>query len=194
MNVFQHNSNVLKLTFMMQGMVAEFHTLTPGCRNEFIDFQKAIVKIAVQPIIDMKTHWNMTLDLLERTYRSHVFTHLRFKNPKYPDHQPPFPTQNQWSIVKYVMDVLLPFQHWTLWLLKQHTVTLHYVITVYNNMFDHMDGVMQPLAKKKTQWKADLLFALKFVQQQHSKSYTEVTPMTDLLLRSAHILEPVQTM
>jgi hypothetical protein len=53
---------------------------------------------------------------------------------------------------------------------------------------------MQPLAKKKTQWKADLLFALKFVQQQHSKSYTEVTPMTDLLLRSAHILEPVQTM
>jgi hypothetical protein len=34
---------------------------------------------------------------------------------------------------------------------KTHTVTLHYVITVYNDMFDHMDVVIQTLAKKKTQ-------------------------------------------
>ena len=33
---------------------------------------------------------------------------------------------------------------------KRHTVTLHQVITVYNDMFDHMDGVMRALAKKKT--------------------------------------------
>jgi len=34
---------------------------------------------------------------------------------------------------------------------KSHTVTLHRLITVYNDMFDHMDGVMQALAKTKTQ-------------------------------------------
>jgi hypothetical protein len=28
-------------------------------------------------------------------------------------------------------------------------------------MFDHMDGVMQALAKKKTPWKEELFFAVK---------------------------------
>jgi len=44
---------------------------------------------------------------------------------------------------------------------KRHTVTLHHVITVYNDMFDHMDGVMRALAKKKTPWKEDFIFAVK---------------------------------
>jgi len=34
---------------------------------------------------------------------------------------------------------------------KWHMVTLHYVVTVYNDMFDHMDGKMQTLGTKKTQ-------------------------------------------
>jgi hypothetical protein len=38
-------------------------------------------------------------------------------------------------------------------------VTLHHVITVYNDMFDHVDGFMGALAKKKTQWNEDLYFA-----------------------------------
>jgi len=73
---------------------------------------------------------------------------------------------------------------------KQHTVTLHNVITVYNDMFDHMDGVMRALAKKKTQWKEDIFFAVKCARQKVSKYYTEVTPMTGMLLITAHILDP----
>jgi len=52
---------------------------------------------------------------------------------------------------------------------KRHMVTLHYITTVYNDMFDHMDGIMQDLAKKKTQRKADLYFAVKFARQKLSK-------------------------
>ena len=37
-----------------------------------------------------------------------------------------------------------------------HTVTLHHVITEYDDMFNHMDGVMRALAKKMTQLKEDL--------------------------------------
>jgi hypothetical protein len=44
---------------------------------------------------------------------------------------------------------------------KRHIVTFHHVITVYNDMFDHMDGVMCALANKETQWKEDLFFAVK---------------------------------
>jgi len=61
-------------------------------------------------------------------------------------------------------------------------------------MFDHMDGVMRALAKKKTQWKEDLIFAVKLARQKLSKSYPEVTPTTGMLLISAHILDPFRKM
>jgi hypothetical protein len=73
---------------------------------------------------------------------------------------------------------------------KWHTVTLHHVITVYNAMFDHMDGVMRALATKKSQWKEDLFFAVKCTRQKLSKYYTEVTPTTGMLLITAHIFDP----
>jgi len=53
-----------------------------------------------------------------------------------------------------------------------------------------MDGVMWGLAKKKTEWKEDLYFAVKFARHKLSKHYTEITPMTGELLISAHILDP----
>jgi len=75
---------------------------------------------------------------------------------------------------------------------KRHTVILHHVITVYNDMFDHMDGVMQAFARKKTPWKEDLFFTVKLARQKLSKYYAEVTPTTGMLLISAHILDPFQ--
>jgi len=92
-------------------------------------------------------------------------------------------------IMKYVMEVLRQFRYWTLWMLKSHTVTLQHVITVYNDMFNHMDGVMRPLAKEKTQWKEDLFFAMKLAWQKLSKYYAEVTPTTGMLVISVHILD-----
>jgi len=170
-------------------MLAVLITLTPGRRNEFIDCQKAKVRIAVLPITDVKTRWNSTLELLERAYRLREFTLGWLKNPKYSDYRPLFTTQDEWTIDKYVMEVLRRFRYWTLWMSKWHTLTLHTVITVYNDMFDHMDGVMRDLAKKKTQWKEDLFFAVECARQKRSKYYMEVTPTTGMLLITAHILD-----
>jgi len=171
-------------------MLAVLITLTAGRRNEFIDCQKAKVRIAVLPVMDVKTRWNSTLELVERAYRLREFTREWLKNPKYSDYRPLFTTQDEWTLVKYVMEVLRPFRYWTLSMSKRHTVTLHNVITVYNDMFDHMDGVMRALAKKKTEWKEDLFFAVKCARQKLSKYYTEVTPTTGMLLITAHILDP----
>jgi hypothetical protein len=57
-----------------------------------------------------------------------------------------------------------------------------------------MDVVMQALAKEKTQWMEDFLFAVKYAHQMLSKYYTEATPTTALLLISAQILDPFQKM
>jgi len=88
------------------------------------------------------------------------------------------------------MEVLRPFQYWTLWISKRFTVTLHHVIAVYNDMFDHMDGMMHALAKKKTPWKEDLFFTVKLARQKLSEYYAEVTPTMGILLISAPILDP----
>ena len=123
-------------------MLAVSITLTPGRWNKFIDCQEAKVRIAVLLIMDVKTRWHSTLQLLERAYRLWEFTSEWLKNPKYAEYRPLFRTQaHEWTIVKYVMEVLRPFRYWTLWMSKRHTVTLHHVITLYNDMFDHMDGV-----------------------------------------------------
>jgi hypothetical protein len=87
------------------------------------------------------------------------------------------------------MEVLCPFRYWTLCISKQHTVTLHHVITGYNDIFVHMDGVMRTLAKKKKQWKEDLFFAVMLAQQKLSEYYAKVTPSTSMLLISAHIFD-----
>jgi hypothetical protein len=57
-------------------------------------------------------------------------------------------------------------------------------------MFDHMNGVMRPLPKNKTEWKEDLFFAAKLARQKLSKYYAEVTPMTGLFRICAHLLDP----
>jgi hypothetical protein len=90
-------------------MLAVLIMLTPGRRNEFIDCQKAKVPIAVLPIMDVKTHWNSSLELLERAYRLWEFTQEWLQNPKYREYRPLFTTQDEWTIVKYVMEVLRPF-------------------------------------------------------------------------------------
>jgi len=88
------------------------------------------------------------------------------------------------------MEVMRSFRYWTLWMSKRHTVTLHHVITVYNDMFDHMHGVMRALAKKKTPWKEYFFFTVKLAQQKLSKYYAEVTPTTGMHPVSAHLLDP----
>jgi hypothetical protein len=171
-------------------MLAVLITRTAGRQNEFIDCQKAKVRIAVLPIMDVKTRWNCTLELLEGAYSLREFTCKWLQNPKYAEYRPQFTTQDECTIVKYVMEVSRPMRYCSLWMSKRHTVTSHHVITVYNDMFDHMDGVMRALAKKKTPWKEDLFFAVKVAQQKLSKYYTAVTPTTGMLLICANIRDP----
>jgi hypothetical protein len=72
----------------------------------------------------------------------------------------------------------------------RRTVTLHHVITIYNNTFNYFDGIAWVLLKKKTQWKDDLNFILNFAHQQWSNDHFEVIPKSGILLIVVHILDP----
>ena len=75
---------------------------------------------------------------------------------------------------------------------KKLSVALHHIITVYNDMFNHLDGIMCALGNKKTPWNEVLFFAMNFGWQMLCKYYAEVTPMTGKHLFSAHILDSSQ--
>ena len=70
---------------------------------------KAKVRIAVLPTMDVKTRWNSTLELINGTYSLREFIRKWLQNPKYTDYRPLFTTQDEWMIVKYIMNVLRPF-------------------------------------------------------------------------------------
>ena len=91
-------------------MFAVLITLTPGYRNNFIDCQTGKVCIAVLPIMDVKRRWNSTLELLERAYQLQEFAREWLQNPKYSDQQPLYTTQDEWTIVNYILEVLRPFR------------------------------------------------------------------------------------
>jgi len=73
---------------------------------------------------------------------------------------------------------------------KRHTGTLHHGITVYNDMFDHMDVLIRALSKNKTRSKEDLLFAVMLARQKLSKFYAEVITTTGMRHICAHIFDP----
>jgi len=68
--------------------------LTAGRRNEVSDCQKAKVRIAVVPIMDVETRSNLTLELLERAYGLREFTHEWLKHPKYSDYRSLYTTED----------------------------------------------------------------------------------------------------
>jgi len=59
--------------------------------------------------MDEKTGWNTTLKLLKHVCQLREFTCEWLHNPKYSDYWLLFTTQDEWTIVEYVMEVLTPF-------------------------------------------------------------------------------------
>jgi len=72
----------------------------------------------------------------------------------------------------------------------RQTVTLHHVITVFNLMFNIMDGGMRAVAKKKTESKEDIYFTMQLAWQKLSNYYANVTPKIGMLNLSAHSVDP----
>jgi len=114
--------------------------------------------------MEVKTDWNSTVELIERVNQFQEFTHEWLQNPKYSDYLELITTKDEWTLVKYVLDIFTPFRDWTLWMLQRHLLTLHHSVSEYNDMFDQLDCLMRALVKRKTPLKEDFSCAVKLAR------------------------------
>ena len=75
---------------------------------------------------------------------------------------------------------------------KLQDFTLHKVLRIYGNMFDHFEDYMKRLRAKEADFKQDLLRALEAATAKLKEYYAKVTPRVDTLLSMETMLDPYQ--
>jgi len=127
---------------------------SPQRRQHFIEIQNDRVKIPTTLLYDVKTRWNSTLNMLERSVRLREFTKEWLQT--YPEFSPLWSTPEEWRQVEYILEVLQPIRFWTLWMSKTRGITIHRVFQVYQDIFDHLEMQIAKLERKRMQWKVDI--------------------------------------
>src|SRR3954464_5707602 len=126
---------------------------SPQRRQHFLALQDSHVPIPTTLLYDVKTRWNSTLKMLERSIRLREFTKEWLHT--YEQFTPLWSTPEEWKQIEYILEVLQPIRFWTLWMSKTHGVTIHRVFQVYQDIFDHLELQITKLNQKRMQWKVD---------------------------------------
>jgi len=126
----------------------------PQRYQHFIEIQNNQVTIPTRLLYDVKTQWNPTLHMLERSVQLREFTKDGLQT--YAEFTPLRSTPKEWRHIEYILEVLQPIRFWTLWMSKTRGVTIHQVFQVYQDMFDNLEIQISKLEQKRIQWKIDI--------------------------------------
>ena len=163
---------------------------SPQRKKAYLDLQDGIERYATCLVMDVATRWNSTAVMPSGAHRLRPYTEKWIK--MYPVFQPFWTTDDEWKVVQYILTILEPIQYWTLWMSKRQDFTLHQVLRIYGNMFDHFEAFMKRLRAKTADFKQDLLRALEAATAKLKEYYLKVTPRAGTLLLMATMLDPYQ--
>jgi hypothetical protein len=136
---------------------------------------------------DVRTRWNSTYLMLRRAKRlQSVFDGFCAQYSRH-DLQP---SQEEWRQIDYLLAITQPFFTFTTTLSKTKDITVHTIFGIYNKLFSHLERSMAQLSRKKVNWKAVMLSALKQAKLKLSEYYSMTDDIHDDLYAIGTILAP----
>jgi len=161
---------------------------SPQPRQHFIEIQNKRVKIPTTLLYNVKTRWNSTLNMLERSVWLQEFTKDWLQT--YAEFTPLWSTPEEWRQIEYILEVLQPIRFWTLWMSKTRGITIHRVFQVYQDIFDHLEMQIFKLEQKRMQWKVDIRESLVKAKLQAASYYGKTESSRGLLFGIGTCLNP----
>ena len=127
-------SNIRKLVWAVKASPLRLQKLKEFCVSENVD--------VLNPIYDVSTRWNSTLDMLVRAKKLERALRLLLECSLAPfrDHAGALisVTQEDWARVADMIEFLQPFKECTLVVSGSSYATLSTVVPLYNNILDHL--------------------------------------------------------
>jgi len=161
---------------------------SPQRRQHFIEIQNNRVKIPTTLLCDVKTRWNSSLNMLERSVWLQEFAKDWLQT--YAEFTPLWLTPEERRRIEYILEVLQPIRFWTLWMSKTRGVTIHRVFQVYQDIFDHLEMQISKLERKRMQWKIDIREGLVKAKLKAASCYGKTESPRGLLFRIGTCLNP----
>jgi len=161
---------------------------SPQRRQHFIKVQNNRVKIPTTLLYNVKTWWNSTLNMLERSVRLREFTKDWLQTSA--KFTPLWSTLEEWRLLEYILEVLQPIPFWTLWMSKTPGITIHQVFQVYQDIFDHLEMQISKLEPKRMQWKVDIREGLVKAKLKAASYYGKTESPRGLLFGIGTCLNP----
>jgi len=153
---------------------------SPQRRQHFSEIQNNRVKIPTTLLYDVKTRWNSTLTMLERSVRLRAFIKDWYQT--YAEFPPLWSTPEEWRQIEYILEVLQPIRFWTLRMSKTRGVTIHGVFQLYQDIFANLEMQISQIERKRMQWKVDIREGLVTAKLKAASYYGKTESPRGLLL------------
>ncbi|KAG2000826.1 hypothetical protein GB937_010790 [Aspergillus fischeri] len=184
-NGAQRENQEIVYTLNKVRQLAVYINKSPQRREAFQNLQ--ITEPKLVPIQDVRTRWNSTYLMLRRAKRlQSVFDGFC---AQYSRHDLQL-SQEEWRQIDYLLAITQPFFMFTTTLSKTKDITVHTIFGIYNKLFSHLERSMAQLARKKVNWKAVMLSALKQAKLKLSEYYSMTNDIHDDLYAIGTILAP----
>ena len=141
-------------------------------------------------IQDVLTRWNSTYQMLKRARKLKPFIDQLFNSGAASTLE--YLELTEWRQVDYLIELLQPFAKYTAAISATNGRTVHQVMDVYNDLFDHLDEQEAKLARKRLPWKVQMYKGLGEAREKLTEYYSQTQGQIGHQYAIASILSPIQ--
>jgi hypothetical protein len=143
-------------------------------------------------IQDVSTRWNSTFRMLRRARKLKLELNSSLQWGEATGTGLEWLTPAEWRQVDYLIELLQPFAKYTAAIGATNGPTVHQVLDVYNNLFDHLDEQEVKLARKRISWKVQMHTGLGEAKKKLAEYYSQTQGEIGHQYAIASILSPIQ--